>query len=139
MNRYSSLAYHLENREIPEWFLDMEKTEKWLWFLQFNSRFSACTEHASSGTRTCGTLKRPSCDQDTGAAQSLAGIDFDVEGMVGTAGGKFWLLATDLVSFSSSLYSIFKKGYHSHGNWNFISNTTQLLYQETENQIAGTM
>jgi hypothetical protein len=82
-------------------------------------------------------LKRPSCDQDIGAAQSLAGSDFDEEGLAGTAGGKFWLLATDLVSLSSSLYNTIKRGYRSYGSA-YISNITQILYQQTQSQSAGT-
>jgi hypothetical protein len=84
-------------------------------------------------------LKRPSCDQDIGAAQSLFGSDFDAEGLVGAGGSISWLLGRDLLSFSSSLYNIIKRGYLSHGNcnslfliylWNFISKITQILYQE---------
>jgi hypothetical protein len=93
-------------------------------------------------------LKRPSWDHDTGAARSLFGSDFDAEGLEGTGGGISWLLAADLVSFSSSLYSVNKRDYLSYGNCNsctmlyllllylrnFISKTTKILYQKLKTQ-----
>jgi hypothetical protein len=72
-------------------------------------------------------LKRPSCDQDIGAAQSLFWSDVDAEGLVGTGGSISWLLARDLISFSSSLYSIIKRGYLSYGNCSSLLFITLLI------------
>jgi hypothetical protein len=54
-------------------------------------------------------LKRPSSDQDVCVEQSLLARDFNAEEQATTGGFIFKLLATDLVSFSSSLYSKIKK------------------------------
>jgi hypothetical protein len=73
-------------------------------------------------------LKRPSCDQDIGVvAQSLFWTDFDAEGLVRIGGRISWLLARGLVSLSSSLYSIIKRGYLSYGNCNSVLFITLLI------------
>jgi hypothetical protein len=71
-----------------------------------------------------------------GGAQSPFGSDFDAEGPVATGGGISLLLGRDPVSFSSSIYSIIKRGYLSHSNcnsllliylWNSTLQITQIL------------
>jgi hypothetical protein len=54
-------------------------------------------------------LKRPSSDHDVCVEQSLLARDFNVEGQVRTGGCISKLLATYLLSFSSSLYSNYKR------------------------------
>jgi hypothetical protein len=83
-------------------------------------------------------------------ARSPSGSNSDAEGLVGTAGGVFWLLASALVSFSSSLYGIIN-GVTSHAATataycSYIPISLALYFKhytnsvsETKNQNAGTM